>query len=44
MTKFEELRRDAALMVEREFAGERIVNIDAMRMAQFILSIKKNIN
>ena len=41
MTKFETLGRDAAWLIDREFAGKEIVNIDAMRMAQFILPIKK---
>lgn len=40
MTKFEELRKDAALLIEREFSGEKLVNIDAMRMAKFVLSIR----
>lgn len=41
MTKFEELRRDAALQIEREFADKEIIGINAMRMAQFIFSIKR---
>ena len=43
MTKFETLRRDASWLIDREFAGKEIVNIDAMKMANFIFSIK-NIN
>lgn len=40
MNKFERLRSDAALLIEREFSGEKIMNIDSMKMAKFILSIK----
>lgn len=41
MNKFEALRRDAAWLLDREFAGERIIDIDAKKMAEFIFSIKK---
>lgn len=41
MTKFEKLSNRAANKINNFFAGKNIIDIDAMKMASFILSIKE---